>query len=378
MQIQTLKLRNLRNIESLSIQPGAGFNIFSGNNGHGKTNVLESVYVACSLRSFRTQSLSELVKFGENTAFISAVVRRSDVERNYEVSIIDKSRRVRLDGKPVSPIAKYFGKFNVVVFTPGDLQVARDSPSLRRKFIDRAVFNVDSEYLQTVQAHRKIIRSRNALLKKRAIDRTSLDSIRSLLEVYDEQAVTIGTTLIKKRASYIEKMSPIVRQIFEDITKTGRQVGVEYKTCVSLTSDTSNASHIEEELRNAMKEKISEDVARCVTSIGPHRDDMLFLFDGRPAASYASQGQLRALILSWKCAEMTLLAKELEEAPVFLLDDVSSELDQNRNEYLFDFLAKGSHQCFITTTHPSHVLVRKNRIDFNVLDGVIRPQNTSA
>lgn len=361
----------MRNLAPLVLQPAPRFNVFHGDNGQGKTNLLESIYVVGALRSFRTQRMADLIGFGREQAYIGARILRGGLERVYELTQRASGRVVRLDGKAVRPISRYFGDFNVVLFAPEDLLVPRGSPADRRRFLDRAVFNRAPRYLGDVQAYEKVVKSRNALLREIGSGKRSLRQAGDLLAVFDQKLAEVGARLVGSRVRFLDEIRPRFQAAFESITQTGLAVDVTYAVSTELPDAPADVAAA---LLARVTEQRLRDVARGSTSVGPHRDDLTFRLDGHAAASFASQGQLRALVLAWKTAEMELLAATHGEEPVLLLDDVSSELDATRNEYLFEFLKRRPTQCFITTTHPRHVLLSSERVDYRVEAGNVTQQ----
>lgn len=308
-------------------------------------------------------------------------MERGGLQRVYELQQRPRSRRVRLDGKAVRPITKYFGDFNVVLFAPEDLQVPRGSPAARRRFLDRAVFNRSPRHLTDVQAYEKTLKNRNALLRDSSVGKRVSRHIVDLLAVFDQQLASLGARLVLSRLRFLEEMRVPFQAAFESITQTGVAVDVRYAApdeMLAASAPGAAPGEVYDRLVAALAALLRtgrpRDLARGSTSVGPHRDDLLFCFDGHPAAAFASQGQLRALVLAWKTAEMDLLANRHGEAPILLLDDVSSELDPTRNEYLFEFLKSRRGQCFITTTHPRHVLLASDRVDYRVERGVVSRQ----
>jgi DNA replication and repair protein RecF len=373
--LRSLKVSGVRNLAPFTLEPGTRFNVFHGDNGQGKTNLLEAIYVVGTLRSFRASRLREIIRIGEEQAYIGASVRRDQLERRYEVTVTQRSRRVRLDGKTVRPISKYFGDFNVVLFAPEDLQVPRGSPAERRRFLDRAVFNRRASFLGRSRDYARVVKNRNALLRKLDEAPGGRAAIMAQLEVFDTQLASLGAQVVAARVAYLDELRPFFSTAFEQITRAGLTAGIEYQLGEELSVPLdSDPAELEAALAEAITASRRRDMARRATSIGPHRDDLGFTLEGQPASSFASQGQLRALVLSWKTAEMDLLGKSHGEPPILLLDDVSSELDEARNGYLFDFLGGRSSQCFITTTHPKHVLLADDRIDYAVAAGVVTQQ----
>ncbi len=362
MRITALQVEHARNLARVQIEPGPRFNVFFGDNGQGKTNLIETVYVLATLRSFRTARLGELVAIGGSKAALAARVVRADTERRYDVIVEPPRRTVLLDGKPVRPLARYFGGWNVVLFAPEDLLVARGAPAERRRFLDRTVFARSPAYLGLAQDFDKVLRSRNAVLRQIA---DGDGRARAMLPIYDAQLAPLAVAVAAARRALVDELAPRFAAGFEAITRTGLTVGARLDTAPELLAGDASA------VLAALQRDHARDVARGSTSTGPHRDDVAFTLAGQPASQYASQGQLRALVLAWKIAELDLLRQVHGEPPILLLDDVSSELDDARNLHLFEYLTTHEHQCFITTTHPRHVILTRDRVDHEVRGGVI-------
>jgi DNA replication and repair protein RecF len=345
------------------LEPRERFNVFSGNNGQGKTNLLEAIFVVSTLRSFRTAKLSDVITFGEERATLGARVQKGDLVRRYDVELAHGARKVMLDGKAVRPVARYFGGFNVVVFTPEDLVLPRASPGDRRRFLDRGVFNLRPDYLGTAQDYERVLKNRNTVLRQ-AGDR-ALDGKRAeqLLAVYDDQLAEIGARVIAERRAFVDVLCDELQAVFASITRVGLTASARYVVRSSAVT--------RDEIALRLRESRSKDFATCATQVGPHRDDVMLELDGREAGTFASQGQLRAIMLAWKTAELAVLGRAHGDLPILLLDDVSSELDPQRNEFLFEHLATLAGQCFITTTHPGHVLLRQHRADYRIGGGEI-------
>lgn len=363
MRILALTATGVRNLEPVALEPRERFNVFVGDNGQGKTNLLEAIFVVAALRSFRTSKLSDLVAFGQPEARLGARVHKDDLTRIYEVDLAPGARKVRLDGKAARPLARYFGAFNVVVFTPEDLALPRGAPGDRRRFLDRGVFNLEATYLATASDFDKVLRSRNSVLRQAGQGRLAPGQIEDLLAVYDAQLAPLAVSIVAARVRFLERLAPELAAAFAAITRTGRVASARYASkLVGL-----DVVEIEQQLRAGR----TRDLAVQSTQLGPHRDDIILDLDGREAGSFASQGQLRAMMLAWKTAELTVLSAAHGDAPILLLDDVSSELDPTRNEFLFEHLAEKAAQCFITTTAASHVLLRRDRADYRIEGGRI-------
>jgi DNA replication and repair protein RecF len=347
----------------VTLHPRERFNVFIGDNGQGKTNLLEAIYAVATLRSFRTSRLSDLVAFGRDSAKLGARVVKDELTRVYEVELTPTGKKVRLDGKAVRPLTRYFGGFNVVVFTPEDLGLPRGSPGDRRRFVDRGVFNLDAGYLSTASDYDKVLRTRGSVLKQAGQGVVVPRQVNELLDVYDQQLARLGREVITSRTRFLELVNPQLERAFAAITRAAPVASVRYESKLAGMS--------ESEIVGRMRESRPRDLAAQSTLLGPHRDDVALFLDGHPAGSFASQGQLRAIMLAWKTAELTVIGHALGDLPILLLDDVSSELDADRNRYLFEHLAALAGQCFITTTHGAHVLVAQERQDYRIQDGRI-------
>jgi DNA replication and repair protein RecF len=337
--------------------------VFSGDNGQGKTNLLEAIFVIATLRSFRTARLSDLIAFGVERATLGARVLKDELVRVYEVELTHGARKVELDGKAVRPLARYFGGFNVVVFTPEDLALPRASPADRRRFLDRGVFNLRADYLATAQDYERVLKTRNTVLRQAGDDALDRGRAEGLLAVYDHQLAALGARVIAARCAFLDLVRAELARAFSSITRTGLAVSARYVVrSEAVTAD---------EILAKLAASRTKDFATRATQVGPHRDDVVFELSGRDAGTYASQGQLRAIMLAWKTAELSVLGRAHGDLPILLLDDVSSELDPQRNEFLFEHLATLAGQCFITTTHPDHVLLRQHRADYRIANGEI-------
>lgn len=316
-----------------------------------------------ALRSFRTSKLSDLVRFGAASAKLGARVLKAELTRVYEVELAPGSRKVRLDGKAVRPLARYFGAFNVVVFTPEDLALPRGAPADRRRFLDRGVFNLESSYLPIASDFDKVLKTRNSVLKQAGQGSVAGRQLDELLAVYDTQLAGLAVQIIAARERFLAALSPELERAFSEITRSGLRATARYTSKWSRLSP--------EVIEQMLRDGRARDLASQSTQQGPHRDDVILDLDGREAGSFASQGQLRAIMLAWKTAELAVLGRAHGDSPILLLDDVSSELDPSRNEFLFEHLAGLAGQCFITTTHASHVLLHRDRADYRLQNGRI-------
>lgn len=379
MNVLALEAVDFRNLERVLLEPHPRFNVLAGENGQGKTNLLEAVYLLGTLRSFRASKTEELVRFAAleegRRARVRARVNRLGTQRLLEVELGPGQKLARVDGK-AARAAQYFGGFNVVLFAPEDLGLVRGSPAARRRFLDRAIWNAAPQYLEEAQTYERVLKSRNALLRD---ERAAAQAVHlpEMLEVYDAQLARAAVPVITRRRALVAGLAARVQAAFARVSG-GHEVAIAYESAaLRLAGAEADEAAIEAAVREALVRDRRRDLARRTTSSGPHTDELAIAFDGREAAAYASQGQVRAIALGLKIAEIQHLTETLGDAPVLLLDDVSSELDARRNAQLFEFLSSVRCQAFITTTSPAYVKLPAEapgiviRKDFSVVSGQI-------
>jgi DNA replication and repair protein RecF len=357
LNVLAFEATDFRNLAHVVVEPHPRFNVFHGDNAQGKTNLLEAVYLLGTLRSFRAARTEELIRFGAASSRVRARVEKLGVRRLLEVTLTPGHKAARVDGKGARA-AQYFGGVNVVLFAPEDLRLPKGPPAGRRRFLDRAIWNAHPSYLAEAQTYDRVLRSRNAVLREAG----PLD----LLGVYDEQLARAAAPLVLRRRELVAELAPFVRRAFERVTQTGLPLELRYESALA-----GDAAELAPALLARLAGERRKDLARGATSSGPHTDELRITLDGRAASAFASQGQLRAIVLALKIAEIEYLSERLGDAPVLLLDDVSSELDPTRNAQLFAFLDTVACQAFITTTQATHVLLTGNRKDFQVLNGAV-------
>ncbi len=382
MELVHLRVRDFRNLASVDIAPGPRFNVISGHNGQGKTNLVEAVYVLGSVKTFRTQKNRELIRWDADRAVLEGLAHRGDDERLARIEVCGDRKEVYLGDLSVQRLADFFGTLNVVVFTPDDLSLVKGSPSERRRFLDRAIFNLRATYAGDAVGYDKILKQRNAMLKGERVDAV-------LLDVYDEQLALSGGRVASARHRFVEQFSARFAAAFGEIFG-GLSATVTYEspwwdrsalpeTPESapragriLDRDDALVSSAQDALRAALARRRQEDMRRGQTSTGPHRDDLRVELESRSARTFASQGQQRALVLAMKIAEVEFFESERGFRPILLLDDVSSELDRARNRFLFDYLRAHDGQVFITTTHRDHILLEEDVVAYEVEAGNVR------
>jgi DNA replication and repair protein RecF len=328
-----------RNLETCTIPLEPGFNVFEGDNGQGKTNLLEAVYWLATLRPLRATRLSELIRFGARRCTVSGRVVLDGLTHRLEARIEDGERLCLREDKPCRP-GEYFGTLAVVLFTPDDVGLVRGPPGDRRRYLDRAVFTGRPGHLADVLAYQRALAARNELL------RTSEDA--ALHDSFEEALAGPARRLLTARAAYVERLDAVLR----------RRVPRDHRGHRSADADLPaepRAPGPEETLAAQWAADRDRDRERGFTGKGPHADDFGLGLAERSARLYASQGQQRALVLALKIAEIRLLEAFFGLTPVLLLDDVSSELDAERNARLFELLHGFSGQVLITTTEARHV-----------------------
>lgn len=371
MKLLSLAAQNFRNLADVRVEPSAHATVVVGPNGQGKTNLLEGLFYLATLKPLRATRLPELVAFGAPKATVTGVFRLKGAERVISVEIsASGTRQALVDGKKAASLEDYFGGVAVVAFTPDDLTVVKGGPEGRRAFLDRAVFNRFPAYLKESREYARALKARNKLLKDRAPA--------EYLEAYDEALSQKGARLWVRRRALMAEVGPRAQEAFSSIGRTAHPASFGYQPAkIELDFPAAAEDALAACLREALVERRFRDLERGFTSVGPHADDVAILLGEHPARAFASQGQQRALVLSWKIAEIENLASALGFLPLLLLDDVSSELDPERNAYLMQYLSESGAQVFLTTTEPSLVkqAAQGDTAWYAVKAGVITRQN---
>ena len=362
MKLIKLKLGSFRNLKNLELTPGQKFNVFYGNNGQGKTNLLESIYLLATMKSFKQAKNAELIAFGADFSLIKGVVERDLVKREISLLLEKQGKKAKIDAKLATRLTDFFGNLNVVLFTPEEISMVRGGPELRRRYLDRAVFTCDLDYLAAYHDYAKILKNRNALLRSK--ENFGMD-------VWTEQLVQAALVVIARRSAYLGEISQLLQLFYSEISGNDESVQIEYRLFGMADKD------FKEEPRRALiaalKAHAAQEWRRGSTAVGPHRDDIYFGLNGRPARQFASQGQQRCFVLALKMAEIEFIARCFDAPPVLLLDDMTSELDRERNLNLMEFLKKREMQVFITTTSLQNVALEgmENNRTFRISEGQI-------
>lgn len=356
MIIKSIELKNFRNYEDLTISFDEGTNILYGNNAQGKTNVLEAAYMSGASKSHKGCKDRDVIRFGEQEAHIRTVVVKKEKEYQIDMHLKkSRSKGIAINRIPVRKASELFGILNIVFFSPEDLSIIKNGPAERRRFLDMELCQLDKLYLADLTNYNKILNQRNRLLK----DMVYQTDLSDTLPVWDMQLVETGKKIIRRRKQFIEELNEIVHDVHYRISGGKEALALIYEPNVDAVS-------FAEELD---KGKI-RDFKWCQTSVGPHRDDMLFSIHGVDIRKFGSQGQQRTSALSLKLSEIELVKRSIHDTPVLLLDDVLSELDSSRQNYL---LNNNYHtQTIITCTGLDEFV--KNRIQMNRVFEVINGQ----
>ena len=359
MFIKRLQMLNYRNYNVLDINLGPHVNVFMGDNAQGKTNILEGIYYCAFARSHRTSKDRELINWNADNALLSVMVGRERLDKRIDISILkDGKKAIQINKIKIKKIGELFGNFNVVMFSPEDLKIIKDSPGVRRKFIDMELCQLNPKYYYNLVQYNKVLNERNSILRNKNINK-------DILDVYDMQLVEFGYNIIIDRLEYIKKLNKYSTKIHSDITSGKEKIEFKY---ISTIKDLEN---IKENFYSLLEKNRSRDCERGITSIGPHRDDFTVLINDIDTKSYGSQGQQRTAVLTIKFSSLKIIKELTGEHPVLLLDDVLSELDFSRKRYILSTI--GDIQTIITCTGIEDLyeyLDDKSKV-FKVKDGEI-------
>lgn len=343
MRLLALQAVGFRNLAPLDLDTDASFVVVHGPNAQGKTNLLEAVYLLATLRPLRARRTRELIRWGEEGAVVAATVRAGGLTRRYKLQLSPKGRTLSLDGQRADQ-ADWFEGVRAIAFTPSDGEIVLGSPSERRAWVDRAAFTKAPRHLEVVRHYRRVLDQKSTALKARSPDRMMLDAL-------DEQLATAGTALVRRRLDILDELRPRVAELHRRIAgESGEEVGLRYASKVAEAGPEGVHERLVAQLQRARKEELR----RRTTLVGPQRHDVAILLGEQPARSFGSRGQVRSLVLSLKLAEL-VAARDRGEVPLFLLDDLSSELDRARTARLVRTLAELRAQVLITTTDPGHL-----------------------
>ncbi len=336
MYIKEIELKDYRNYENLKVSFSDKVNIFLGNNAQGKTNLLEGIYLNAMAKSFKTSKDKELIRFGEDFCKVKSVALIGDDEHITEIVINKEGKKgIKLDGVKIKKTSELLERIFIIIFSPEDLKIVKDEPEKRRKFIDRELCQIKPGYFSDLTNYKKVLKQRNTYLKEFNIEN-------SILDIWDYELAKYGSRVILRRNEFIKRINEISKKIHDNISGGKENLKLKYEPNVSVSEDT------EGDFYEIIKNGRNEDIKNRTTGRGPHKDDLKISADGIDLRKFGSQGQQRTAALSLKLSEIKLIEEEMGEKPILLLDDVLSELDNDRQSYLINSL--GGNQLFITTT----------------------------
>jgi len=354
MFIEKIELNNFRNYETLLLEFSQGTNILYGDNAQGKTNILESVYVCGTTKSHKGSKDKEIINFNKDESHIRMFVNKS--KNVYQIDMHlkkSKSKGIAINGVPIKKASELFGIVNFVFFSPEDLNIIKNGPSERRRFLDLELCQLNKLYLTQLSDYNRILNQRNKLLKSN-FSPELLDTI----EVWDEQLINYGSILIDERTKFVEELNEIIPEIHSNLTGDTEKIKIIYEP--NVTSD---------DFEKQLIKNRERDIKMRMSRIGPHRDDFCILVNDIDIRKYGSQGQQRTAALSLKLSEIYLVKKIIKDTPILLLDDVLSELDSNRQNYLLKNI--NDIQTLITCTGLDEFINNRFKINkvFKVIDG---------
>ncbi|MBI4412034.1 MAG: DNA replication/repair protein RecF [Deltaproteobacteria bacterium] len=348
MHLKSLLLKNFRNYRDQQVQLHSNFNFIFGKNAQGKTNLLEAIYYLGYLKSFRTSTRDHLLSRGGSTAVIEADVDIPPISHQIRILFEAKKREVWLNKKRPQLFRDYYGLVPILLFEPGEVYLFRESPSQRRRFMNQAVFLDYPPSLKTLRAYDEVLAQKNRILKEGG------GSV--ALEIWNEQLVQLGARIIRQRIEWIQKMSGEMEGEYRNLSLGGEKVMIRYDSSVPVLDKEMSEEKILEALRLTVREKEGEEKRRGESVVGPHRDDFSLIIDDRSVGEFGSQGENRSAIIALKLSQIKLYEKEHQKTPIFLLDDVVSELDLGRTQGLFSTLQTTPGQVLITATEKSKLL----------------------
>ena len=370
MLLAAIEATNFRNLSG-RIEWGPRLNLIYGNNGQGKTNWLEAIYLLARTKSFRTQRLQESIRFGEELAIIRGTVTTGhDLQRELQISLHDNSKTIFVNSKRET-LARYLTQLQVFSFTAADLDVVRGMPEARRRFLDRGISSLKPAYLKTLADYNKVIKQKNRVLQLANENELGPEKVDDLLAPWNEQLVRLGVLIHQARTEYVGGLnSALAQQLFER-----RDITTRY---ISALENKGDMSDYESLLRSRISLRMAAEVAAGHALIGPHRDDLEILLEGREIRVYGSSGQQRSALLLLDLAAISLYNLASNNHPVFIIDDVDAELDEGRIRHLLEYLENRT-QTFITTSKRSHVEEFFSRASvYEIEDGKVRSRSSLA
>ncbi|MHB8125102.1 MAG: DNA replication/repair protein RecF [Desulfitobacteriaceae bacterium] len=360
--IQKLRFENFRNYENENILLTSGNNVFFGLNGQGKTNVLEGIYYLLTGKSYRVQRDQELIRWGQTNFHISGEFNVAQRPIFIESHYLNKRKIIKINQVPCKKLSDYVGTINVIYFSPDDLFMIKGGPLERRRFLDFHIAQRRPSHIGLINSYNKVIHQKGALLKTNISTNLKIDQLR----LWNEQLLIIGEKIIRNRSELTNRLNNVSHNIYTMLTNQKEKMDIVY---VSIGQEQIEKSI--SRFSELLEEKMTLEIERQIILVGPHRDDLRISLNEKSARHYASQGQQRSIVLSLKLAELEIIREAKGDYPLLLLDDVLSELDNFRREYLIEFINSSSIQTLMTLTSADEPRVRANA-GFKVHQGQIR------
>jgi len=345
MILRSVEAQGFRNLAGKNVW-GDGLNILYGNNGQGKTNWLEAIYLLAHTKSFRTSKLHEAIQFGSDAAYLRAEVAQNEsITRELQISLQGKNKIISINGKR-EPISRYAGQLHTVAFTSDELDVVRGVPDARRKFLDRGVVSLHPGYAQTLADYNRVIRQKNRLLQDALDGRLRQAEALDALRPWNDQLADLSFQIHRSRSEYVDKLNEAL-----DHTLFGDNVSIRYRSSLEGRGDLADYQTL---MVERLQFRLPAEMAAGTSLIGPHRDDLEILFAGRDLRAFGSSGQQRSALITLDLAAISVYYSGHKDYPVFLIDDVDAELDEKRISFLLEYL-DGRTQTFVTTSKESHL-----------------------
>ncbi|MDR0922456.1 MAG: DNA replication/repair protein RecF [Lactobacillales bacterium] len=351
MRLKELTLNHYRNYDALDLTFDTSLNIFLGENAQGKTNLLESIYVLAMTRSHRTSHEKELIQWDAEGAKLQGTVEKRTANLPLEIQITAKGRKTKVNHIEQKKLSAYIGQLNVILFAPEDLSLVKGSPQVRRRFLDMELGQVSPIYLYDLVQFQGVLKQRNQYLKMMNDDKEKKDEL--YLDILTEQLAEFGAKVLVARLEFIEKLQGWANKLHTKISHGKEELTLSYESSFPFEKE-ADFDEIREAYFEALMKNRKREIFKANTFLGPHRDELLFHVNGRNVAQFGSQGQQRTTALSVKLAEIDLMESVTGEYPLLLLDDVMSELDNERQLHLLEAI-EGKTQTFVTTTTLDHL-----------------------
>lgn len=347
MYVKNLQVKNYRNYDNINIDLNQNLNIFLGENAQGKTNLAEAIYFLSSLKSHRSSKNKDIIKWDNESTYVKAIISRLYGEDILEIFLSKKEKNyIKINGIKATKASEFLGRLNVVMFSPEDLKLVKEGPNLRRRFLDFELSQIRPKYHYLINRYNKILNQRNNLLKSLQFSK----DLTSTLDVFTEQLIEAAVEIVLMRREFLFNISKISKNIHSNITNGNEDLVIEY---ICDIKDFSTKEIIKSDFNNLFNSKRESEIKKGYTLVGPHRDDIMIKINNIDVRSFGSQGQQRSAALSLKLSEIDIINSISGEYPVLILDDVLSELDENRQRYLINNL---SHvQTILTCTSGSDV-----------------------